>query len=138
MTKEQNLEIRIVYVVHVGTDSDGMNIYHLLFSEDADTVWGDCWEQPPAGNVPNDILMPDQNQYSYTKELKTNISLLLAQDNTCFSMQDCRDDVVALAYEDLSDYDDYPEPFRIVIHYGDLIEDVESMLAERGLVTRFV
>lgn len=142
MTKEENnnggLELRVIYVVHVGTDSDGLNIYHLLVSEDADNAWGECWEQPPAGNVPGKILMPDVSQYSYIKELKTEISLNLAQDNTCFSMQDCRDGIVALAYEDISSYDDYPEPFRIVIRFGDLIDDVDATLSERGLMTRFV
>lgn len=136
--KQDGIDLRVVYVVHVGTDSDGLNIYHLLISEDADNVWGECWEQPPAGNVPGKILMPDSSQYSYVKELKTEISLNLAQDNTCFSMQDCRDGIVALAYEDISSYDDYPEPFRIVVRFGDLLSDVDSMLSERGLMTRFV
>lgn len=139
MTNNQDgIDLRVVYVVSVGTDSDGLNIYHLLISEDADNVWGECWEQQPAGNVPNKILMPEQNQFSYIKELKTEISLNLAQDNTCYSMQDCRDGIVALAYEDISSYDDYPEPFRIVIHFGDLTNDVDAMLSERGLQTRFV
>lgn len=136
--ENDGLEIRVIYVQHVGVDSDGLNIYHFLFSEDADSAWGENWERVPAGNEKNSVLLPDQTQYSYVKELKTEMSLNLAQDNTCFSMQDCRDGVLALAYEDMSSYDDYPEPFRIVVHYGDLMEDLDYMFTERGLTMRFV
>lgn len=132
------MELRVVYIVHVGVDSDGLNVYHFLLSENADEVWSECWEQQPAGNVPKKVLMPDDNMYGYVKELKTEMSLNLAQDNTCFSMQDCRDGVVCLAYEDISTYEEYPEPVRIVINFGDLIEDVESLLFQRNLTMRFV
>ena len=62
----------------------------------------------------------------------------LMQENTCFSFQDCRDQIVAIAYENLDDAEFYPEPFRIVIHFGDLIDDVERMLAQRDMFMKFV
>ena len=43
----------------------------------------------------------------------------------------------ALAYEDLSEAEEYPEP-RIVILYGDPLDEVEEMLAKRNLIMKYV
>jgi hypothetical protein len=53
-------------------------------------------------------------------------------------MQDCRDRIVALAYENLDNAEEYPEPCRIVIHFGDYINDVEKMFAQRDLSLKYV
>lgn len=53
-------------------------------------------------------------------------------------MQDCRDHIIALAFENLDDAEEYPEDGRIVIHFGDYIDDVESMLAKRDLRMRYI
>jgi hypothetical protein len=96
------------------------------------------WAEKPSSNIPNDNLLIDDSQYEYVKELKTEVTLDLQQDNTCFSFQDCRDKIVAIAYENLDDAEFYPEPCRIVIHFGDYIDDVERMLARRDMRMRFV
>ena len=46
--------------------------------------------------------------------------------------------VVALASENLEDADEYPEEGRIVIHFGDFIEDVEKMLARRDIALNYI
>lgn len=58
----------------------------------------------------------------------------LIQNSTCFGYQDCIDNVVAIAYENIDNYTEYPEPFRIVLHYGDELEQVETMLAKRNIL----
>ena len=82
--------------------------------------------------------MISNEMYEYVKELKTEIILDLAQDNSCFSMQDCRDNIIALAYENIDDYEEYPDEGRIVIHFGESIDEVEKMLAKRNLFMKFV
>lgn len=126
----------VVYVHYLGTDSDGLNIYHLLVSENAEDVFAEEWGEKPACNCSN--LMPEDDMYQYVKELKTEITFDLAQKNCCFSMQDCRDKCIALAHENIDEYENYPEPCRIVIQFGDRLSDVERMLAQRDLRMRYI
>ena len=139
--KDNNItcsQYKIVYIAYIGTDIDGLNIYHFLLSTDIENTFSEGWSEKPSGNIANDILMIDENMYEYVKELKTIIKLELAQDNYCFSMQDCRDNIIALAYENIDDYETYPENGRIVIHFGDSLENVESILAKRDLFMKFI
>ena len=46
-------------------------------------------------------------------------------------MQHVVNGIVAVAFEDISDYDEYPEPFRIVFKYGEDYDSVEEKLASR-------
>ena len=123
----------LVYVAFIGEDLDGRNIYHLLFSQDIENTFMDGWSEKPACNIANSTLMLDEEQYELTKVLKTDISLDLAQDNCCYSMQDCRDGIVAIASENLDDAEFYPEEGRIVLAFGDTLTKVEDILSKRGL-----
>lgn len=131
-------DLKVVYVQYVGKNSEGFNVYQFLLSENTEDTFAEDWAEKPASNIPNDRLLIDESQYEYIKELKTTVTLDLMQDNTCFSFQDCRDQIVAIAYENLDDAEFYPEPCRIVIHFGDPIDDVERMLAKRDMHMRFV
>lgn len=128
--------LKVVYVLYVGKNSDNEHIYHFLITIDSEKVWADGWENVPAGIMRD--LTPEDDMYEYVAEIKTDIKLNLAQNNTCYSMQDCRDKVIALANEDLSEYEEYPEEGRIVIHFGDLIDDVEKILAKRDIVMKYI
>lgn len=130
--------MRVVYIIHVGIDSDNLNVYHFLLSEEYEETFAEGWGEKPACNTPRDQLMIEDSMFEYVKELKTTIKLDLAQDNCCFSMQDCRDKCVALASENLDQAEEYPDEGRIVIHFGDFIDDVEAMLAKRNLRMRFI
>ena len=76
-------------------------------------------------------MRPADDMIATIKRLSTIIPFGLAQRNTCFSMQDCIDGVIALAWEDLSDYDEYPEP-RLIFQFGESFEEVEDKLARRS------
>lgn len=131
-------ELKVIYVIFLGVDADGKNIYRFLLSTDSEETFAEGWGEKPAGINPREIMQPDESMFQYEKELKTDITLDLAQDNTCFSMQDCRDHIVALAYENLDDAEEYPEPCRIVIQFGENIMDVENMFAKRDMRLKFV
>ena len=130
--------LKVVFILYIGCDSDGFNIYHFLLSENTEDTFSDGWSEKPSCNEKLETLMIADNMYDYIKEVKTYIKLDLAQNNCCYSMQDCRDQIIALAYENLDDAEEYPEPCRIVIHFGDKIDDVESMFAKRDIRMRFV
>lgn len=131
-------EYKVVYITLIGKNSDDKYIYNLHITTEIDDVFSEGWGEKPACNIPNNILMIGDIHYEYIKELKTDVKLDLAQDNCCFSMQDCRDNIIALASENLDEAEEYPEDGRIVIHFGDKIDDVERMLAKRNLITKFI
>jgi len=143
MEKEKKLfdvynEYKVVYVSLIGKDASGLNIYNIFVSQNTDDVFSEGWGEKPASNIKNDFLMIDNDMFDYVKEVRTDIILDLAQDNTCFSMQDARDNIVALAYENIDEYEEYPENGRIVIHFGDMLSDVEKMLAKRDIQSKFI
>ena len=129
-------ELKVVYVLYLGKDHDNKNTYQFFLSNDESEVWGEDWNEKPAANCR--FPTPTEDMYEYVKELKTDLVLDLAQDNTCVSMQDVRDNIFALAYENLDNAEEYPENGRIVIHFGDTLYDVELMLAQRDLSMKFI
>lgn len=132
---DQN-NLKVIYINYLGKDYDNKNIYQFLLSEDESEVWGEDWNEKPAANCR--FLTPSEDMYEYVKELKTDIVLDLAQDNSCVSMQDVRDHVMCLAYENLDNAEEYPENGRIVIHFGDYLNDVEEMLGKRDLYMKYI
>lgn len=137
-------DMRLLYVREKGTDVDGRRLYQFLFGDDAqkESFWAEGFEEKPSG-ISGDFLFED-SQYEIIKELKIyNIKFDLAQDNMCFSMQDCRDNCIALASENLDNPDndpdfEYPEEGRLVFHFGMPLVDVELILAKRGLLMSWV
>lgn len=135
MIDEKN-PLMVIYILYVGKNTDNDHIYHLLISNDKEKTWAEGWENNPACVMRD--LTPEDDMYEYIAELKTSLKLDLAQNNCCFSMQDCRDNVVALASENLEEAEEYPEEGRIVIHFGDLVDDVEKMLAKRDILINYI
>lgn len=133
---EINSPLKVIYILYIGKNTDNDNIYHFLITTDSEKTWAEGWENKPACNMRD--LKPEDDMYEYVGEVKTDIKLDLAQNNCCFSMQDCRDGVVALASENLEEAEEYPEEGRIVIHFGDLVDDVEKMLARRDIVMDYI
>lgn len=129
-------ELKVIYVLYIGKNAENDNIYHLLITDDSEKTWAEGWENVPAGIMRD--LTPEDDMYEYIIEIKTELKLNLAQENTCFSMQDCRDNVIALASEDLSEAEEYPEDGRIVIHFGDFVNDVTKMLAKRDIIIDYI
>lgn len=136
--QEEVSGLRVVYILQVGVDPDGMNIYNMLLSTETEETWAESWSDKPASNNSRALMTLPGDQYEYIKGFKTRMKLDLAQDNMCFSMQDVKDDCLALAFENIDGYEEYPSPIRIVIHYGEGIESVESQLLERGIETFYV
>lgn len=121
----------LVFVREVGSDASGLNHYEFFFSPNPEVVWGEDWEQqcPSACGE----LLPDEKTYTEIKTVKCTIKFGLAQENSCFSMQDCIDQCICLCYEDISLLDSYPEPYRIVLLFGEDINSVNQKLNGRDI-----
>jgi hypothetical protein len=49
-------------------------------------------------------------------------------------MQDCKDGIIPIAWENIDGYDEYPEEGRIVLAFGVELKNVEQMLNKRSLM----
>ena len=94
------------------------------------------WSEKPACNCR--YLEPEPSMYSYVKEIRTGVDLILGQNGCCNSYGDVCDSVLSIAYENIDNANTYPEPFRIVLHYGDTMDEVDSILSQRNIVSVFV
>lgn len=119
-------ELKLVFIDSgFKLNSDGEYTYELYFSTDETMVWGEYWETKPAGICGE--IPPNKDCYNIIKTLKTKIKIDVAQHNTCFSMQDCMDGIVALGWENIDNYSECPE-IRLVFHYGETLTIVEQKL----------
>lgn len=134
--QEENVSC-VVFVKDVGEDIDKKHIYHFCVSDTPETVFAEGWGEVPACNVSRNMMYPDKDMFQNILEVKTDLKLDLAQDCCCFSMQDARDHIVALAYENLDEAEVYPEP-RIIIQYGEPIDNVEAMFAKRDIEMNYI
>lgn len=127
--EENNLNL--VYINPIGKNSEGKNEYEFFFSETPETVWAEDWNIEAPSACSN--LQPEPSMYSLVERIETEVPLKCVQQNSCFSMQDCVDTIIAIVWEDISEYEQFPEPYRIVIHYGERYEKVKEILEGREI-----
>lgn len=116
----------------IGEDIDGIFTYEFLFTSDPDTFWNDDFEVKPIGLCSN--IEINEETYDLKRIVKTEIKLDLIQNNCCFSMQDCMDLIVAIAWENIDEYNEYPENGRLILNYADNYHKVEAKLAEKNIL----
>jgi len=125
-------DYKLIFINKIGKNSDDEYQYEFMFSTDISIVWGDGWSTIPSGICSQVDKLPHNSTYDLTKKVISKLNLDVAQDNTCFSMQDCIDKIVALAWENITDYEEYPFN-RLVFHYGDTFEEVDEKLQEHNI-----
>lgn len=128
---EQDTVEQLMFVNMIGVYSDLYYVYELLFTGKIDEAWGEDWDVKPAGICGN--ILPNDDSYDLRKVFMTRIKLDLAKNNSCFSMQDCTDNIIPLAWENLDEVDEYPDNGRIILSFGATYQDVDDMLAKRGI-----
>ena len=131
---EKNTEnLYLIYVEKVTEqpNSKGMLEYEFFFSEMPETAWAPDWNQQCPAACNREDLRPETSTYNEVERLYTIIPLFCIGDNSCLSCQDMIDGIIACAWEDISEYEEYPEPFRLVFDYGEKYASVEAKLAQR-------
>jgi hypothetical protein len=126
---EEDLSLGLIRLI--GTEHDGYNQYEFVFTSKPDEFFGDGFEYKPAGLCNN--LVPFEKYIDKVVMVKTLMNLDLIQDSGCFSMQDCMDGIVALAWENIDNVDVYPE-YRAFFMFGDKYTLVEEKLAEKHVL----
>lgn len=122
---------KLIYVNKIGINSDNNIIFELLFSNDIENVWGVDWEITPARNC--GINLPDNSTYDLSMKMNTSLRLDLAQENSCFSMQDSIDGIIPLAWENIDEYEEYPDEGRLILRFGETYNEIEKKLKNKNI-----
>ena len=127
---KKKYKLYLCFITLIGKESDTSMLYDFYFSTSTEEFWGDDFEQKPAGICRE--LTPYDSTYTKVMRTRLDFQLDLAQEQTCFSMQDVIDGCCALGWENI-DSKEYPEDGRIVFRFGDTMETVEEQLRRRNL-----
>ena len=119
----------LIYIHNIGSNVENMFKYNFYFVDKKLKLCNENWAESLAGLF-NDKFIPDSN--TITKTLSTKIPLANISNNLCLGMKHAIDNIVALAWEDISDYEEYPEDGRIVFYYGMTLEKVEELLNNKN------
>lgn len=123
--------LKLVYVRPIGENAEGLKIFEFLFTDNAKGAWNDLWDEPNPSAC-GDITPVSDGGFEILR-LISPVRFSCAQENRCFSMAQCMDGIIAVAYENIDDYEEYPSPIRFVFRYGETLYDVEDQLARRGM-----
>ena len=133
MDNDKLNEVYLGFIKLIGEETDGYYRYEFIFTDNPDEFWGDSFEFKPCCLV--NELIPSDEYVTEIKIVKTKIKLDLIQNNCCFGMQDCMDGIVALAFENIDEYEYYPDDRgRLFFMFGESFEKVENKLAKCGIL----
>lgn len=124
--------MRLIFVHFIGTDYEGNNIYEFLFSEDYENCWGEDWDVQPANGNPK----APRNFVAEVGRFINPMKFDLVKDSETFDMMDCKEGVIALAWEDVLDYEEVISN-RLVFHYGETKDSVDNKFYARDLILKY-
>ena len=117
-------ELYLIYINVLGTTWLGENVYEFLFSDTIEDVDGEYWDKFPAAGTPEP---PKTSFVKLVGVLTIDMGLMVIQESDTFAVWDAVDKITALAWEDISDYEEYPEK-RLFFNFGEKISDVKDKL----------
>lgn len=116
----------LAFVKPVLKNTDGTYEYDFFFTTTPEFVWGPDWDvNSPASN--GDIT-PDSTTYNEIKKVTTNLPLKTLGETTCYSMEYATYGIMALAWIDIENLDEYPENGRLTMYFGETKEEIISKL----------
>jgi hypothetical protein len=127
-------DLYLIYVNKIGEDWTGKHLYEFLFSDRTENVDGDDWDAYPASGRPS----PPNSGFvkKVGRLISEDLMFNLVQNSSEFAVWDAVDGVVALAWENMDEYDEYPEN-RVAIHFGETIKSVEDKLYSKDLILEY-
>jgi hypothetical protein len=134
MNKKEQL--KLIYVLKVGTNAKDEGIYEFIFSKSPDNInekdW--AWDIFPAKD---NARPPDMTDIDEVYVFKTDLFILKClhdQNDRCYL--DGYYKIHAIAYEDYEFKNTYGIEYNdvLVFHYGMSLEDVEAKLYKRDII----
>lgn len=126
-------DLFLIFVNNVGKNYKGEFIYEFIFSDTTKDIDGEFWESNPAAGRPES---PDEMFIKEVGRLESELKLNVVQDSSEFAIWDALDGIVALAHENINDYEVYPEK-RLCFHFGATIKEVNDKLYEKDLILNY-
>lgn len=126
-------DLKLTYVLPVGENWKGENIYEFLFSDTLDNIDGDDWDVYPASGKPSP---PYKATIKGVGKLVTTFKFDVIQESDTFCVFDAVDGIIALAWENIDDYNEYPDS-RISFKFGESFESVKDTLYSKDLILEF-
>jgi len=123
----------LIYINVLGENWRGQNVYEFLFSDTTEDVDGEFWDKFPAAGNPEP---PHSRFVKLVGILTTDKTLEVLQDSDTYAMWDGMDGVISIAWEDLSEYEVYPDK-RLFFRFGEEIEVVKEKLYTTDNVLQF-
>lgn len=121
--------MKLIYINNVGKNWEGDYLYEFLFSDTTENVDSEDWDAVPASGRPQP---PHSEFVKSVGRITTDIKFNLIQDSDTFAVWDAVDGIVALGWEDIDAYDEYPES-RLWFSFGMDKNDVGDKLYERDI-----
>ena len=116
----------LAFVDEIGQTLEGGYIYRFDFTEDKDVVWGEYFNVVPSVIIPN--LQPDQNSLSTSMKVVFPRKMAIAKKSSCFSMQDCIDDILPLIFSEIDEETLEYEEKPFFLKFGEPMEEVEKKI----------
>jgi hypothetical protein len=126
-------ELFLIYINEVGKTWEGQYRYEFLFSDKTSDVDGVDWDVYPAAGNPEP---PRADLVKKIGILVSDIKLNLIQNSDTFAVWDAIDNVIALGWEDISEYDEYPD-IRMCFRFAEPISSVTNKLYEKDIILDF-
>jgi hypothetical protein len=126
-------EYFLIYVNKVGKDYRGEFLYEFIFSDTISNIDGEEWDTFPASGRPEP---PHEHLIKKVGRLQSELILDVIQESDTFAVWDAVDGVIALSWENINNYDTYPDN-RLCFKFGDAIKDVETKLYEKDLILEY-
>tara|TARA_R110002110_G_scaffold12237_1_gene58358 strand:- start:1410 stop:1814 length:405 start_codon:yes stop_codon:yes gene_type:complete len=123
----------LIYINKIGQNWKGEYIYEFIFSDNIKDVDGEGWDSYPASSTPEP---PETKFIQEVGTLKATLNLDVIQDSQSFAVWDAVDGIIALAWENLDNYEEYPDS-RLSFNFGAEKNKVTETLYEKDLFLKF-
>jgi len=123
----------LIYINKIGQNWKGEYIYEFIFSDNIKDVDGEGWDAYPASSTPEP---PETKFIQEVGTLKATLNLDVIQDSQLFAVWDAVDGIIALAWENLDNYEEYPDS-RLSFNFGAEKNKVTETLYEKDLFLKF-
>lgn len=129
----QDSEQYLVFINIVGKNWEDDFVYEFIFSNTTKDIDGEDWDEYPAAGKPSP---PKSDFVSLVGNLKSDIKFDVIQNSDTFTVWDGVDGVVAIGWENIDDYDEYPDS-RMFFMFGETLDIVTEKLYSKDIILDF-
>lgn len=130
----ENKSLYLLFVNEMGPNYKGNYIYEFVFGQNKEDADGEDWDLCTKGTAPDTNFI---DKVGIVEE--TEIKFDVIQNNDFLTVNDAKDNIIALAWENFDEYEDddlIPEK-RLVFHFGEMENIVVDKLYERDIILKF-